>query len=1159
MNMKRTAAVGGIFLLAVVLALSACVLMPVEAQDGGSGGGSEPYFDVEVGSKYLDITNGTLNGLNLEKIKGEYPDKTAEKPLNVGIIVPSDVTGLSTKVSDNQVDAYPITSIRFDADSTVSKIPNRAFQNDPYLRYFEMPDSVKTLGNYAFQGSSIEVVVLSPNLTDMGGSTGFAFGYCNDLRAVLVDPNSEQSGCVIPSGITTIPATTFNGCSSLTGTLVLPSNLRTIQSNAFNGCHFSSVVVEGTGQTSGIHFPDSVTTISDQAFINCSSLSGELVLPPNVVSLGKSSFSGCTGITGVVFNEDLENIGTTSSGSVFNGCTGIQYFRTISEDATFELPSNLKVIGRQSFKGCTGLPTDTMVVLPATVEYVGEEAFYSTDRIDTIVVTATDASDYDSEAFKASDFRYGVGERISIFTEYSGWQSFPSSSGSYGDSLTYEFTLYYGNDDTNGEPKLYGQSVNSVKTGEYLWEVNSDYQFPEPDEIDAPTGYQPGGWIYDDKLIKQTTELRPNGVELVLETGLELVRPDVQFIIDGEVVSTDGTKLSVNVSNDRKHEIGVLVSHVIQDVPDADIRVKFEYKWVDIVDSTNGPRTDESGFGRYNMWDNRDVSNTITVNGKDHERTGNDVYRVVIYGYYVPKSGGQWTLFYQSANPIIGVADPDVTHHVTYDFNVVTSDPAVKPEISADDVTVEYGYASDESLLTVVVNEQPGHTYRYQWYGEDGEPIDGANEPTYNPGTGLNAGEYRFSVEVTATKTENNDNQTSSTTLTLNVETAEVKVIPDSDQFKYFGQNDPELSFTVSQDIQLTGKLSREAGESVGTYGITVGTLSSADENYSLTFTEGVIFEIKEYTAALILSPDSPDGSNGWYKSEVTAAPPTGHSISIDDGQTWSDEAVIFEDLDEEVTILLRSELDDETYGAICVVKIDVKVDTVSPTMTGLENNGTYCMEQTFTASDTNLSSVMIDDVAQELSTEGYRLNPGQHMVSVSDEAGNSYTVNVTVNAEHTYGELMVDVEPTCLDEGSGHYVCGVCNFISEVDLDALGHDFGEWEIVEEAGAFEDGYAVRECSRCDAFETMVIPSTGPTIPPYIPDDDWVPVYPGGGDDSTEDDGIYNERPGYPNTGGLTDKELAVLLMTIALILALFAILLLLFAKRRKDEEEEERR
>ena len=173
MNMNRTAAVGGIFLLAVVLALSACVLMPVEAQDGGSGGGSEPYFDVEVGSKYLDITNGTLNGLNLEKIKGEYPDKTAEKPLNVGIIVPSDVTGLSTKVSDNQVDAYPITSIRFDADSTVSKIPNRAFQNDPYLRYFEMPDSVKTLGNYAFQGSSIEVVVLSPNLTDMGGSTGF--------------------------------------------------------------------------------------------------------------------------------------------------------------------------------------------------------------------------------------------------------------------------------------------------------------------------------------------------------------------------------------------------------------------------------------------------------------------------------------------------------------------------------------------------------------------------------------------------------------------------------------------------------------------------------------------------------------------------------------------------------------------------------------------------------------------------------------------------------------------------------------------------------------------------------------------------------------------------------------------------------------------------
>ena len=39
---------------------------------------------------------------------------------------------------------------------------------------------------------------------------------------------------------------------------------------------------------------------------------------------------------------------------------------------------------------------------------------------------------------------------------------------------------------------------------------------------------------------------------------------------------------------------------------------------------------------------------------------------------------------------------------------------------------------------------------------------------------------------------------------------------------------------------------------------------------------------------------------------------------------------------------------------------------------------------------------------------------------------------------------------------------------------------------------------------------------------------------------------------------LTDEELSVLLMTLAIICALFAIFLLILAKRRKDDEEDER-
>ena len=48
-------------------------------------------------------------------------------------------------------------------------------------------------------------------------------------------------------------------------------------------------------------------------------------------------------------------------------------------------------------------------------------------------------------------------------------------------------------------------------------------------------------------------------------------------------------------------------------------------------------------------------------------------------------------------------------------------------------------------------------------------------------------------------------------------------------QWKVYGEADPELSYTVEglpEDVVITGALSREEGENVGTYAITQGTLS---------------------------------------------------------------------------------------------------------------------------------------------------------------------------------------------------------------------------------------------------------------------------------------------------------------------------------------------
>ena len=85
-------------------------------------------------------------------------------------------------------------------------------------------------------------------------------------------------------------------------------------------------------------------------------------------------------------------------------------------------------------------------------------------------------------------------------------------------------------------------------------------------------------------------------------------------------------------------------------------------------------------------------------------------------------------------------------------------------------------------------------------------------------------------------------------------------------------------------------------------------------------------------------------------------------------------------------------------------------------------------------------------------------------------------------------------VDPTCTTQGhKDFYVCLACNHMfdhesyhdhemsvetsySEVLLDALGHDFGEWELVEEPAANREGLEMRVCSRCEAIETRNIKS-----------------------------------------------------------------------------------
>ena len=424
-------------------------------------------------------------------------------------------------------------------------------------------------------------------------------------------------------------------------------------------------------------------TINNQAAMSCTALTGVLDLSrTKIETLGKSAFSGCTGIEGVILPETLKSIGSKDAGSVFRSCSGLKFVRTAGGDpqATFELPKQLEVIGRQSFYKCTGLPAGTAVTIPASVTYVGSEAFYHTDPITTITVETNDASAYDGRAFKGNN--HGLGKRLVVFRNAAAKNTFQASSpSSYKNAITYEFLLHYG--DARTEPKLYGQAVNVCKT-DGRWSVEENYTLPKAEITGVPTGYT-GGWAYNDALLTPNTVLRPAGDEFSLEVRKVLMNPTVEFIVDGETRASESSTLKLSLTNDREHTIGVRVSHPIETAPDADVKVKFEYQWTDVwKGGSQGPRMKEEGFGRYNLWDKPGVTNTISIDGPEDERTwqqeysredyGDGYYLVEIYGYSVPKSGGQWKLFYKSASTAIA-SDPQRTVNTAYVFDVITSGP----------------------------------------------------------------------------------------------------------------------------------------------------------------------------------------------------------------------------------------------------------------------------------------------------------------------------------------------------------------------------------------------------------------------------------------------------------------------------------------------------
>ena len=155
-------------------------------------------------------------------------------------------------------------------------------------------------------------------------------------------------------------------------------------------------------------------------------------------------------------------------------------------------------------------------------------------------------------------------------------------------------------------------------------------------------------------------------------------------------------------------------------------------------------------------------------------------------------------------------------------------------------------------------------------------------------------------------------------------------------------------------------------------------------------------------------------------------------------------------DPDNEYIIYVR--LTDNAGNTDYICSDGIVLDGTSPVITGIEDGKTYCEAQTVTITEKYVDTVTVNGTVVTLDATGsFTLAPvdGEQKIVVTDKAGNTAEMTVTVNDGHTFGEWTSNGDGThtrqctadgctegietdnCTDEDKNH-ICDICgNIIS--------------------------------------------------------------------------------------------------------------------------------
>lgn len=237
----------------------------------------------------------------------------------------------STVILPSTINSWPVT-----------KIGEDAFQDNTTITSVTIPANVTEIGSNAFAGctnltsvnyagdwSNLTIQSGNPAVQDAANEQLFDFDFILNNTAVIV--------------------TRYKGTAA---DVTIPSCYKGKPVTAINNAVFPNSAV------TSVTIPDSITSIPDAAFANCSKLTN-ISIPNSVTSIGYSAFSDCTSLKSITLPSSLSTI----SRALFSGC---------SQLTTIHIPDSVPSIQSYAFYHCRNLET---IRIPVSVTLIETDAF----------------------------------------------------------------------------------------------------------------------------------------------------------------------------------------------------------------------------------------------------------------------------------------------------------------------------------------------------------------------------------------------------------------------------------------------------------------------------------------------------------------------------------------------------------------------------------------------------------------------------------------------------------------------------------------------------------------------------------------------------------------------------------------------------------------